>query len=156
MDRETWWATVHGVTKELDMTQRLEQNKELLETSRAFTIFGRIIFMRSLELIWLRAVICGMPSWRTRTAFSFRVGVDTTKLKSQKKSRGPFFLLEGWLRSEALWEKDLSIRTSVFILSLFKSFFIFIYLWMLCAGTWDLTSWNRVGTCTPCSRMHSL
>ena len=23
MDREAWWATVHGITKELDMTYRL-------------------------------------------------------------------------------------------------------------------------------------
>ena len=81
MDRGNWWAIVHGVTKELDTTQRLKQTKQLLETSRAFKIFVRIIFMRSLELIWLRAVICGMPSWRTRTAFSFRVGFGTRKLK---------------------------------------------------------------------------
>ena len=27
MDRGDWWATVHGVTKELDMTWRLNNNK---------------------------------------------------------------------------------------------------------------------------------
>lgn len=86
--------------------------------------------MRSLELIWLRAVICGMPSWRTRTSFSFRVGVDTRKLKSQKKSRGPFFFLQGLLRSEALWEKDLSIQTSVFNYSEpFQKLFLFLFIY---------------------------
>ena len=29
MDRRAWWATVHGVAKELDMTERLKkQNKK--------------------------------------------------------------------------------------------------------------------------------
>ena len=28
MDRRTWWTTVHGVTKELDMTFQLNNNKE--------------------------------------------------------------------------------------------------------------------------------
>ena len=27
MDRGAWWATVHGVTEELDMTQQLNNNK---------------------------------------------------------------------------------------------------------------------------------
>ena len=27
MDRGAWWATVHGVTKELDMTELLNNNK---------------------------------------------------------------------------------------------------------------------------------
>ena len=26
MDKEAWWATVHGVTKESDMTERLNNN----------------------------------------------------------------------------------------------------------------------------------
>ena len=26
LDRAAWWATVHGVTKELDMTQQLNDN----------------------------------------------------------------------------------------------------------------------------------
>ena len=26
MDRGAWWATVHGITKELDMTQQLNNN----------------------------------------------------------------------------------------------------------------------------------
>ena len=29
MDRGAWWATVHGVTKELDMTERLNTNSQL-------------------------------------------------------------------------------------------------------------------------------
>ena len=28
MDRGAWWSTVRGVTKELDMTQRLDNNKD--------------------------------------------------------------------------------------------------------------------------------
>ena len=28
MDRGAWWATVHGVSKELDMTEILNSNKE--------------------------------------------------------------------------------------------------------------------------------
>ena len=28
MDRGAWWATVHGVSKELDMTELLNSNKE--------------------------------------------------------------------------------------------------------------------------------
>ena len=27
MDRGAWWATVHGVTKESDMTEQLKNNK---------------------------------------------------------------------------------------------------------------------------------
>ena len=30
MDRGAWWATVHGITKESDMTQQLNKNKQLL------------------------------------------------------------------------------------------------------------------------------
>ena len=26
MERGTWWATVHGITKELDTTERLNNN----------------------------------------------------------------------------------------------------------------------------------
>ena len=29
LDRGTWWATVHGVTKELNMTQQLNNRKDL-------------------------------------------------------------------------------------------------------------------------------
>ena len=29
LDRGTWWATVHGVTKESNMTQRLNNRKDL-------------------------------------------------------------------------------------------------------------------------------
>ena len=29
MDRGAWWATVHGVTKELDTTQQLNDNNTL-------------------------------------------------------------------------------------------------------------------------------
>ena len=29
MDRGAWWATVHGVAKELGMTQRLNNNNKL-------------------------------------------------------------------------------------------------------------------------------
>ena len=29
MDREAWWATVHGVAKELDMTRELNNNSHL-------------------------------------------------------------------------------------------------------------------------------
>ena len=28
MDREAWWAIVHGVAKELDTTERLNNNEE--------------------------------------------------------------------------------------------------------------------------------
>ena len=28
MDRGAWWATVHGIAKELDMTQQLNKNNE--------------------------------------------------------------------------------------------------------------------------------
>ena len=28
VDREAWWATVHGITKELDTTQRLNNSKD--------------------------------------------------------------------------------------------------------------------------------
>ena len=30
MDRGDWWAAVHGVTKKLDMTQRLKNNKTFI------------------------------------------------------------------------------------------------------------------------------
>ena len=29
LDRGTWWATVHGLTKESNMTQRLNNSKDL-------------------------------------------------------------------------------------------------------------------------------
>ena len=32
LDRAAWWATVHGVTKELDMTQQLNDNCQTLAT----------------------------------------------------------------------------------------------------------------------------
>ena len=32
MDRGVWWATVHGITKESDMTQQLNNNQQLLLT----------------------------------------------------------------------------------------------------------------------------
>ena len=31
MDRGAWWATVHGVTEESDMTERLNSNDHLLD-----------------------------------------------------------------------------------------------------------------------------
>ena len=33
MDRGAWWATVHGVTKELDMTERLNNKQPGLSCS---------------------------------------------------------------------------------------------------------------------------
>ena len=42
MDRGAWWATVHGVTKESDKTQRLSNNNNKIETgpSRVLLIWG--------------------------------------------------------------------------------------------------------------------
>jgi len=34
MDRGTWWATVCGVAKETDMTERLNNNKENVDKIR--------------------------------------------------------------------------------------------------------------------------
>ena len=31
MDRGAWWITVHGVTKESDMTEQLNSNDHLLD-----------------------------------------------------------------------------------------------------------------------------
>ena len=35
MDREAWWATVHGVTKGLDLTERLSTTKNSMHHARA-------------------------------------------------------------------------------------------------------------------------
>ena len=34
MDREAWWVTVHGVTKESDMTEQLNTNHWLSKSGR--------------------------------------------------------------------------------------------------------------------------
>ena len=47
MDRGVWWATVQGVTKELDMTQRLKNSIPLYgRTTLYFT-------MHQLMTIWV-------------------------------------------------------------------------------------------------------
>ena len=55
MDRGTWWATVHGVTKEWDMTLRLKNNGEesainlaedLLYEMSCFSIISIFFFLR--------------------------------------------------------------------------------------------------------------
>ena len=37
MDRRVWWATVHGVAKELDTTEQLNNNNQLNR------IFGEVV-----------------------------------------------------------------------------------------------------------------
>ena len=32
LDRGTWWATVHGIAKQLDMTEQLKQQQQILLT----------------------------------------------------------------------------------------------------------------------------
>ena len=48
MDRGAWWATVHGVSKELDMTQQLNNSRNL--RFRKFKILSRT----SLVVQWIR------------------------------------------------------------------------------------------------------
>ena len=42
LNRGAWWATVHGVTKESDKTQRLSNNNNKIETGprRVLWIWG--------------------------------------------------------------------------------------------------------------------
>ena len=39
MNRETWWATAHGVTKELDMTEQLNNNTTNSTHTHTHTIY---------------------------------------------------------------------------------------------------------------------
>ena len=41
MDRGAWWATVHGVAKELDMTEQLNNNR-MLEKQEKKTMTGSL------------------------------------------------------------------------------------------------------------------
>ena len=47
MDRGAWWATVHGIAKEWDMTERLNNNKQCI-----------CVFLVTLHGLWgLRSLI---------------------------------------------------------------------------------------------------
>ena len=39
VDREAWWATAHGVTKESDMTQRLNNNHPIMNEGKSVFLF---------------------------------------------------------------------------------------------------------------------
>ena len=47
MDRGAWWATVHGVSKELDTTEKLNKNNK---TSR-YSFIADITFFSFLKII---------------------------------------------------------------------------------------------------------
>ena len=49
MDRGAWRATVHGVTKESDMTYRLNNNNKLSHPRFYFLIMGIIIIVSNSE-----------------------------------------------------------------------------------------------------------
>ena len=57
MDRGAWWATVHGVTKESDMTQQLNNNNFLhrqsccLQTEYFISSFFKNFFLDLLKLL---------------------------------------------------------------------------------------------------------
>ena len=46
MYRRAWWATVHGVAKELDMTKRLNNNNQMARNTN--------FYVKSLDLGLLR------------------------------------------------------------------------------------------------------
>ena len=53
MDREAWWATVHGVTKESDMTQRLHNNTlyiPIFHTHPVFSLHRLMSFIHSANV----------------------------------------------------------------------------------------------------------
>ena len=73
MDRGTWWATVHGVTKELDMTQHLNNNKidssvqllsrvQLFETPWSAARQASLSITNSQSLLKLMSIESVMPS----------------------------------------------------------------------------------------------
>ena len=47
MDRGAWWATVHGVSKELDTTEKLNKNNK---TSR-YSFIADITFFSFLKIM---------------------------------------------------------------------------------------------------------
>ena len=49
MDREAWWATVHGVTKESDMTERL--NTHTHTHTLALTKLGCLVPIRGQRIV---------------------------------------------------------------------------------------------------------
>ena len=96
MDRGAWWATVHGVTKELDMTEWLNNNKQVcnltIHTPDSFscllmsstsaseqwlqviTAQGHVLFFLLSQADWV-TVQCKVrvagPTFRKHTQFDF-------------------------------------------------------------------------------------
>jgi len=60
MDRGTWWATVHGVAKESDMTQRLNSNR--------LDFMGRQVAPTSGHQSICAKWCCSLWSWMTEPA----------------------------------------------------------------------------------------
>ena len=57
MNRGAWWATVHGITKESDKAQQLNNsNKDLLVPSYSL-VFGCLVVLLSLSFT-LAAFLC--------------------------------------------------------------------------------------------------
>ena len=51
MDRGAWWATVHGVTRESDMTEQLNNNNKLYLLQCSFCSMLRGIFVLFFFLV---------------------------------------------------------------------------------------------------------
>ena len=75
MDRGAWWATVHGVTKELDMTEQLNNSNTITHSKQWddlhlwWFIFIFISFLRSVESFAISSQI--LKAYMQRLQFIF-------------------------------------------------------------------------------------